>query len=115
VESRLVFRFKDGSLYDERVTFSQKDVFTLLSYHIVQQGPSFPEALDGRVDRRTGTYEVRIKSESYAYNRRVPSEDKIYRVSVKAGTNVWGTTALIGGLLLLVVGIVVLGLKLTRR
>ena len=63
IESRLVFRFKDGSLYDERVTFSQRDVFTLLSYHIVQQGPSFPEALDARVDRRTGKYEVRYKGD----------------------------------------------------
>ena len=63
VESRLVFRFKDGSLYDERVTFSQKDVFTLISYHIVQQGPSFPEALDGHVDRRTGKYEVRYRGD----------------------------------------------------
>ena len=63
VESRLVFRFRDGSLYDERVTFSQREVFTLLSYHIVQQGPSFPEAVDGRVDRRTGTYEVRYKGD----------------------------------------------------
>src|SRR3989442_1545668 len=63
VESRLVFRFKDGSLYDERLTFSQRDVFTLLSYHIVQQGPSFPEAIDARVDRRTGRYEVRYKGD----------------------------------------------------
>ena len=63
VESRLVFRFKDGSLYDERVTFSQRDVFTLLSYHLVQQGPSFPESLDARVDRRTGRYEVRYKAD----------------------------------------------------
>src|SRR5207244_5009143 len=31
VESRLIFRFKDGSLYDERLTFSQRDVFTLMS------------------------------------------------------------------------------------
>src|ERR1043166_1698902 len=66
VESRLVFRFKDGSLYDERVTFSQRDVFTLLSYHIVQQGPSFPEAIDARVDRRTGRYEVRYKGDEDA-------------------------------------------------
>src|SRR4029450_2902771 len=64
VESRLVFRFKDGSLYDERVTFSQKDVFTLLRYHIVQQGPSFPESIEGRVDRRTGEYEVKYKSDA---------------------------------------------------
>ena len=63
VESRLVFRFKDGSLYDERVTFSQKDVFTLLRYHIVQQGPSFPESIEGRVDRRTGEYEVKYKGD----------------------------------------------------
>jgi|SRR5690349_5650878 hypothetical protein len=63
VESRLVFRFKDGSLYDERLTFSQKDVFTLLSYHIVQQGPSFPESIDARVDRKTGRYEVHYKGD----------------------------------------------------
>jgi len=63
VESRLVFRFKDGSIYDERVTFSQRDVFTLMSYHIVQQGPSFPEALDASVDRRTGRYAVRYKGD----------------------------------------------------
>src|SRR5262245_20121768 len=63
IESRLVFRFKDGSLYDERLTFSQRDVFTLLSYHIVQQGPSFPESIDARVDRKTGRYEVRYKGD----------------------------------------------------
>ena len=63
VESRLVFRFKDGSVYDERLTFSQRDVFTLQSYHIVQQGPSFPEAIDARVDRKTGRYEVRYRSD----------------------------------------------------
>jgi len=51
VESRLIFRFKDGSIYDERVVFSQRDVFTLLSYRIVQRGPSFPESLEGSVDR----------------------------------------------------------------
>lgn len=66
VESRLTFRFKDGSLYDERVTFSQREVFTLLSYHIVQQGPSFPESMDARVDRRTGRYEVRYKGDEDA-------------------------------------------------
>src|SRR5881397_602448 len=29
VESRVVFRFKDGSLYDETVVFPQQDTFTL--------------------------------------------------------------------------------------
>jgi hypothetical protein len=66
-------------------------------------------------DVSVGEYEVRIKTESSSYGRRVPSEDKIYRVSVKAQTSLWGTVGLIGGLLLLVIGIVVFGIKLTRR
>ena len=59
VVSRMTFRFKDGSLYDEMVAFSQRDVFTLLSYRIVQRGPSFPETLEASVDRETETYTVR--------------------------------------------------------
>ena len=46
VESRLVFRFLDGSLYDETVTFDQRAAFTLLAYRIIQRGPSFPESLE---------------------------------------------------------------------
>src|SRR5207245_22068 len=61
VENRLTFRFRDGSLYDERVVFSQKDTFTLVSYQLVQKGPSFPESIDAKVDRETGRYEVRYK------------------------------------------------------
>ena len=41
VESRLVFRFKDGFLHDEKVAFSQQRVFTLISYRLLQHGPSF--------------------------------------------------------------------------
>jgi hypothetical protein len=63
VESRLVFRFKDGSLHDERVVFSQRDVFTLLSYHIVQRGPSFPETVEASIDRATGRYDVRYRGD----------------------------------------------------
>jgi hypothetical protein len=63
IENRLIFRFNDGSLYDERVVFSQRDVFTLLSYRIVQRGPSFPETLEGTVDRATGRYTVRYRAD----------------------------------------------------
>lgn len=66
VDSRLVFRFADGSLYDERVVFSQDKVFTLLSYAITQHGPSFPEALDAAIDRETGRYRVRYKADEDA-------------------------------------------------
>jgi hypothetical protein len=63
VESRLVFRFNDGSVYDESVTFAQRDVFTLLRYRIVQRGPSFPESLEASVDRATGEYQVRYRAD----------------------------------------------------
>ena len=63
VESRLVFRFRDGSLYDERVVFAQRQVFTLLSYSIVQKGPSFPESVEASVDRASGRYTVRYRGD----------------------------------------------------
>ncbi|MGH7230858.1 MAG: hypothetical protein ACREJU_05785 [Nitrospiraceae bacterium] len=61
VDSRLVFHFKDGSLHDERVSFSQEKVFTMLTYQLVQRGPSFPHSLDISMDRRTGEYVVRSR------------------------------------------------------
>jgi hypothetical protein len=63
VESRLLFRFTDGSSYDETVVFSQQRVFALLSYRLIQRGPSFPESLDAFVDRESGRYEVRYKAD----------------------------------------------------
>ena len=61
-ESRLVFRFKDGSLHDEKVAFSQHRVFTLIRYQLTQRGPSFPDQLDVILDRGTSTYEIRTKA-----------------------------------------------------
>jgi hypothetical protein len=66
VENRLTFKFRDGSLYDERVVFLQRDTFTLMSYQIVQKGPSFPESIEAKVDRETGRYEVRYKGDEEA-------------------------------------------------
>lgn len=63
VESRLVFRFKDGSIHDESVVFSQQGAFRLLAYRIVQRGPSFPETIDASIDRETGRYQVRYKAD----------------------------------------------------
>lgn len=63
VDSRMTFRFADGSLYDEHVVFSQFDVFTLIRYRLVQRGPSFPETLEASIDRETGRYEVRHRGD----------------------------------------------------
>ncbi|HSL04593.1 MAG TPA: hypothetical protein VK901_13785 [Nitrospiraceae bacterium] len=61
LESQLVFRFKDGSLHDEKVVFSQQRVFTLLTYRLVQRGPSFPEQLAVSIDRGSAQYTVRAQ------------------------------------------------------
>jgi hypothetical protein len=62
VESRLVFRFRDGSLFDETVVFSQRRVFTMLRYRLEQRGPTFPEArqvsLERDRDQARGRYAV---------------------------------------------------------
>jgi hypothetical protein len=41
ITSRLTFRFKDGSRSEETAIFSQRSYFRLLSYHLVQKGPTF--------------------------------------------------------------------------
>lgn len=46
ITSRLVFRFKDGSIDDESAVYSQRGVFQLISDHHIQKGPSFPQAID---------------------------------------------------------------------
>jgi hypothetical protein len=62
VDSRLVFRFKDGSLYDETVVFTQSKVFTMVSYRLVQRGPSFPEEVEIAVDREREKGRYKVKS-----------------------------------------------------
>jgi len=58
VASRLLLNFKDGSVFDETVTFTQRQVFRLESYHLVQRGPSLP-ASDIAFDRKSGQYRAR--------------------------------------------------------
>lgn len=64
VESRLTFRFKDGSLFDETVLFSQQTVFNLISYRLTQRGPSFPASVDVSFERASGRYEARVREAS---------------------------------------------------
>ena len=42
IRSRLIFRFRDGSIDDEVSVFTQDSVFRLLADHHIQRGPSFP-------------------------------------------------------------------------
>lgn len=61
VTSRLLFRFKDGSIDDETTVFSQRGYFQLISDRHVQKGPSFPQPMDLSIDVRRGQVTVRSK------------------------------------------------------
>jgi hypothetical protein len=63
IHNRLVLRFKDGSLYDETVVFSQRQTFAMRQYRLIQRGPSFPTALEASIDGPTGRYKVTAREE----------------------------------------------------
>lgn len=50
VTSHLVYHFHDGSLQDETTVFSQRRTFSLISYHLVQKGPTFPHPMETWID-----------------------------------------------------------------
>jgi len=62
-----------------------------------------------------GDYEPKIRTDAVADNRRVESEDKIVRIHITSKANVLGIGTLVLVLVGLLVGIVVFGIKLTRR
>jgi hypothetical protein len=66
-------------------------------------------------DVGVGDYDIKVRTDALSAERRVDTEDKTVRVHVSPPANWLGTTALIALLLGLVGGIVVFGLKLTRR
>jgi uncharacterized membrane protein len=67
------------------------------------------------LDVNVGDYEATIKTESYASARKVESEDKRIRIHVAASVNILGTTLLIFLLVGVLTGVVVFGVRLSRK
>ena len=61
VTSRLIFRFRDGSIDDDTTVFTQRQFFRLVSDRHIQHGPSFPKPIDFLIDMAAG--EVSFRSE----------------------------------------------------
>ena len=59
MESRLTWRFRDGSLQDEFVTYLQRPALKLLSYKQIQRGPSFPGDVEVSFTREPNRYDVK--------------------------------------------------------
>ena len=60
IESRMFFRFPT-SVFEETVTFTQRGVFTMQHYHLVQSGTAFADDLDVTLER-SGAYIVKTLS-----------------------------------------------------
>ena len=59
VTNHLIFRFKDGSIYEDTTVFSQRGTFRLLSDHLILRGPSFKQPVDTSINASTGQVKVR--------------------------------------------------------
>ena len=60
IESRMFFRFPT-SVFEETVTFTQRGVFTMQHYHLVQSGTAFADDLDVTLER-SGAYVIKTLS-----------------------------------------------------
>jgi hypothetical protein len=67
------------------------------------------------VDVNVGAQEVKIKGEAFVNNTRVESSGKIVRIQIGARTPIVGTILLILLLIGVIVGIVIFGIKISRR
>jgi hypothetical protein len=61
VTDNLIFRFMDGSIYEEKTVFTQKERFRLLSDHLVEKGPSFKQPMETLIDTSTGQVTIHYK------------------------------------------------------
>src|SRR5213080_4582598 len=59
VTTHLIFRFKDGSTYEDTTIFSQRGTFRLLSDHLILRGRSFKQPVDTSIDTSTGEVKLR--------------------------------------------------------
>jgi hypothetical protein len=59
IDKRMVFRFRDGSVFDERVTYAQHGVYALKSYSLSKTGPAFEADTEISITPATGAYRVK--------------------------------------------------------
>jgi hypothetical protein len=79
VTNELVFHFRDGSLHEETTVFSQRKVFQLLTYHLVQKGKAFKRATDMTINASTGKVTVIStdddgKEKTYSATMKLPTD-----------------------------------------
>ena len=79
VTTHLIYHFKDGSLEQEDLVFSQRGTFRLITYHRIEKGPSFKNEEELSVDARSGQVNVKYTEENGAKTA------SIVKISAAAG------------------------------
>jgi hypothetical protein len=78
VTSRLLLKFRDGSLHDETTVFTQDEAFRVVSDQLVQRGPAFENPVELSVDAKTGMVTVRStrdgKVETFSERMELPPD-----------------------------------------
>lgn len=82
VENRTVFHFKDGSLSEETVVFTQERVFSMKTYQLLQRGPAFTEDTEISLDGASGKYLVKTRAHK-------DSEEKALDGAIELPPNVY--------------------------
>jgi hypothetical protein len=63
VTAKIAFQFKDGSVHEQTTVYSQRGQFRVISDHLVQKGPAFPQPIDLSIDATSGQVSVRYQDE----------------------------------------------------
>jgi hypothetical protein len=78
VTSRLLLKFRDGSVSDETTVFTQEKVFRLVSDRLIQKGPAFKTPMEVSVDAASGkvtvTYTDAGKTETVSEKMDLPAD-----------------------------------------
>lgn len=79
VTCKFALRFDDGSQYEETTEFSEDGKFRVLTYHMIQKGPSFRQAIDMTMDAEKGNVSVTTtddngKKNSWSRQMKIPAD-----------------------------------------
>jgi hypothetical protein len=61
VDKRMIFHFKDGSVFDEKVTYTERGIYVLKRYMLLERGPTFAVDTEISMTPATGAYRVKTK------------------------------------------------------
>lgn len=104
-------RFITDKPYEWRVTYDPASVREIKPRDEV----SVDVTIEHPEEVEVGAYEIKVKAETEFEGGTVQTDQKNVRIQLSGKTNIAGTAALIGFLILIVVGIAVFTVKLSRR